>query len=188
MADPSQAFGPGDPRNAFYAENIAALEHSRGRESGRYQEGLSQHRANATLRQAQYGEAEPGTYKINQERSARGGLSESGVNAKRRGGIAAEYANKRAAVVRGLKEYEEGAGRGYKEGGERNDEARAKAGTKALAEGYEASLKNQGDYSGTYPQMPAQSGGTPGPGGVVPYESQQKGGWVKVGQPLKKWR
>jgi hypothetical protein len=191
MADPAQAFGQGDPRNALYAENLAALEHGREREKATNEEGRNQARAKATYRQGLLGQAEPGTYKVNQERANNGGLLESGINAKRRGGIAADYANKRFSITSGLKEYEEGTGRREQQGTERYNEARAKAGTKALAEGYESLLANKPTEpaaGGGYPVPPAQqaaiNAGTPaGPGGVVPYGYGK--GKVRVG-PAKR--
>jgi hypothetical protein len=190
MAAPASSFPAGDPRNALYAENLAALEHIWQREKAGSEEGLSQARSKATYRQGRLGQAEPGTYKVNQERANSGGVLESGINAKRRGGIAADYANKRYEVTQGLKEYEEGSQRRAKEGEERYNEGRAKAGTRAEVEGREYLERNPPtDYSGSYPIPPAQqaaiAAGVPaGPGGVVPYE----GGGVRVGKPLKKQR
>jgi hypothetical protein len=192
MADPGSAFPAGDPRNAFYAENLAALEHQRGREKAGSEEGLSQARSKATYRQGLLGQAEPGTYKVNQERANSGGVLESGINAKRRGGIAADYANKRYQVTQGLKEYEEGSQRREKGSQERYTEGRAKAGTQAEVQGREYLERNPPtDYSGSYPGLPpgAKVTGSAGPGGVVPYEQNTPGGgFVKVGQPLKKQR
>src|ERR1700742_3730842 len=175
--NPGEAFGPGDPRNAAYFQNLAALEHAYQTTLANDKTALANAKTNSEYSQSQLTKAEPGSYSNNQHRANAGGLLESGINAERRGGIASNYANKRFGITHGLQETEGRLQRNDQAAKERKEAGEASAASTALGEGYKALLEQQ-------PTEPAQAA-SPYPGGVVPKTSVQPGaGYVKVGQPL----
>src|SRR5436190_9201258 len=92
------------PTDALYWQTKGALAFNEGRRLARIGEGESKARSEATRREGAYGRGEPLAYKANQERANRGGILESGINSRRRGTIAADYAAKRLATQEGLQE------------------------------------------------------------------------------------
>src|SRR5207302_1526998 len=93
--NPAAAFPAGDPRNALYAQNLAALEHQYTTANAGIEEGLKNARSNAEFSQRQTGPQETLGYQANQSKANNEGLLTSGINAQRRGTLAANYANKR---------------------------------------------------------------------------------------------
>lgn len=170
--NPAEAFGAGDPRNAKYFENIAALEHAYNTTLANDKEALSNDQTNAQYQQSLLSKAEPGAYHANQHKANAEGLLESGVNAERRGTIASQYAQKRYTIQHGLQE-DEGKIRKNEEAEQyKYESGRGKDATEALGEGYKALLEQQ-------PNESAAQGS-----GVVPKVSTQPGaGYVKVGLP-----
>jgi hypothetical protein len=181
--NPSEAFGAGDPRNAKYFENLAALEHAYNTTLAGDQETLANDKTNAEYQQGLLTKAEPGTYKANQAKANAGGILESGVNAGRRGTIASQYGQKRYTITHGLQENEGRLRKADETAKYTYESGRGKAANEALSEGYKALLEQQPNESAPKaPTPPAQQqainqGVKPGAGGVVPYE----GGGVRVG-------
>jgi hypothetical protein len=171
--NPAEAFGAGDPRNAKYFENLAALEHAYNTTLADDKETLSNDQTNAQYQQSLLTKAEPVAYRNNQHKANAGGILESGVNAERRGTIATQYAQKRYTVQHGLQE-DEGKVRKNEEAEQyKYESGRGKAANEALSEGYKNLLETQPN------ETPQPSGS-----GVVPKVSTQPGaGYVKVGQP-----
>lgn len=174
MADTSP-FPAGDPRNAAYYENIAALKHAEETTLARGGEERARATAAATYNEGQLSKAEPLSYRANQYRANNEGLLESGVNAGRRGGIATNYAGKRFAVARGLKETTERIARGEAAAKEARATGEARAATNASIEGKR--------YLEEHPNTAAQPGG-----GVVSTGWQgQPGARYRVGPGTIKW-
>ncbi len=183
--DPNAAFPAGDPRNAEYGENVAALLHQREGRKAQLIAGRGRNQANSKYRESLLSQNEPETYKANERRANRGGLLESGINQRRRGGIATDYANKRFSVQRALTEGEENIDRENAQAEENYNTGVAKAATQALGAGYKNLLENPQEDA--YAKAANKGGirrleGEPGAGGVVPYtETLPNGGFVSVG-------
>ncbi len=183
--NPNVAFPEGDPRNAKYGEEMAALLKQREDRKGELISGRGENQANAKYGETQLTQAEPGTYRNNQHRANAGGIAESGINAQRRGGIATDYANKRFNIQRGLTSAENRINRENKRAEENYEGGSARAATKALGEGYNNLLQNPQEDA--YAKAANKGGirrleGEAGAGGVVPYtETLPNGGFVSVG-------
>ena len=185
---PGAAFPAGDPRNALYFETVGKLKAGEEKTKAENERVLGTERSNATYKEGLLTQAEPGTYGTNRSRAIREGVSSSGIDAERRGGIATNYANRRYAVQNALKEREGAVARSNKAAEEGYTSGVAGAGTKALAEGA-AYLERNPPQAAATPTGPYNPGGTytatgsPGAGGVQPYEEKVPGGgFVRVGE------
>lgn len=162
MAETASPFPAGDPRNAQYFENIAALKHAEETTLARNSETEARAKAAATYQEGQYTKAEPLSYRANQFRSNNEGLLESGVNAGRRGNIATDYAGKRYAVQTGLKGTQERIARSNKEAREGRETGEARAGTNAQVEA-KRWLEEHPNPASTGPTLPTIVGETAQP-------------------------
>jgi hypothetical protein len=185
--NPGEAFGAGDPRNALYFSNLAALEHQKANSLSGIAEQRNLARANTKYGEGQLTQHEPGSYKANAHRANQGGILESGVNAERRGTIGSEYANKRYQLTHGLQENEGRFNKGEQEANTRFADEKANIGNKALAEGYSALLNNPPNELGAVnPAGVRTITGPPEAGNVVPYTEKIPGvGSVAVGSATR---
>jgi hypothetical protein len=126
---------PANDQNAKYFETIGKLAYQENKASSEYGRQLGTDRANSQYRQGLLSQQEPGSYRTNQARANAGGILESGINARNRGGIATNYANKRFSLGQGLKEQEGGLARNLAKEQEANQEGQHRAGLTALEEG-----------------------------------------------------
>jgi hypothetical protein len=188
--NPAAAFPAGDPRNAEYGENVAAIEHAYGTTLAGDKETLADATSNAGYQRSLMGLQEPAGYRAEANRSNTGGILESGINAQNRGSLASKYAEGRVKITKGLTETTDRVNRSEKDAEETRNLGLAKASNKALSEGYKTLLEQGPDETAAPP--PTNPGGTktltgpPGAGGVQPYTEQLPGGgFVKVGQPQK---
>ena len=159
--NPAAAFPNGDPRNALYASNLAALEHQYNTTLAIDQESLKNYRANSEYSQRLIGNQEPLGYQANQNKANTEGLLNSGINASRRGTLAANYANRRFAITKGLQQNEGRIKAAEQRAKEGLDIGKSNLATKTLAEGYKELLAEPQ----TTPE-PAATGYTPP--GVIP--------------------
>ncbi len=182
----AQAFPEGDPRNAQYGENLAALLKQREGRKAELIQGRGENQASAAYRESQLTQNEPETYRANQHRANAGGIASSGINAQRRGGIARDYANKRFGVQQGLTSAENRINRQNKQAEETYEGGASRAATTAL----EAGRRNLEEHPPESPYAKAANKGgirslegEAGAGGVVPYtETLPGGGFVSVGR------
>lgn len=165
-------FPEGDPRNAKYFENLAALEHGYQKSLAEGAETRANARTNAEYATGQIAKAEPEGFRNLRNRANSEGLLQSGVLAGRTGTLASSYGARRYAITHGLQEREGRISRGEQAAKERFELGRSGAATRALEEGKATALANPGARTVTGPA---------GPGGVVPYTEKTAGGSVRVG-------
>jgi hypothetical protein len=191
--NPAAAFAAGDPRNAEYGENIAALEHAYNTTLAGDAETLGDAKSNAAYQRSLIGQAEPGGYRSEADKASSGGILESGVNAQNRATLASKYADQRFKVAKSLQETTDKVNKANANAEYTLNSGKSKAATKALGEGYKELLANApNEEAPAAPPTPTNPGATrvntgpPVAGGVQPHEeSLPGGGVVRVGMPQK---
>jgi hypothetical protein len=91
---PASPFPEGDPRNAKYFENLAALEHSKGRTEAEDAKGREEAASTYKYGTEQLQKQEPLALKANTNRANTEGLATSGILAQRQGVTQTGYAGK----------------------------------------------------------------------------------------------
>ena len=91
-------FNSDDPRGSEYAANQSALEHQYETTLAGDKETLQDNRTSAAYQRSLIAKQEPLSYKANEAKSNAEGLLESGVNAGRRGNLAADFISKGTSV------------------------------------------------------------------------------------------
>lgn len=182
-ANPGTSFPAGDPRNALYFETVGKLLQHRERAIGEGQKQAEEGRANQNYREGVLGQQEPQTYAANRYRAVREGISSSGANTERRGGIATNYANRRFANQKAQSDLENRLHQRQIGAEENYNQGVAGAGTAALERARQAAEREaQAPAAKAYnPGGERTVTGPPGPGGVVPYEESSPAGHVRVG-------
>ena len=126
---------PATSQDATYWEQMGKLKFQEAKVGTEATRELGTQRANTQYGQGLLSQQEPGTYRANQARANAGGILESGINARNRGNIASNYANKRFSLSKGLKENEGRIERGAQAKREGIAEGEHTAGISALERG-----------------------------------------------------
>lgn len=163
----SSPFPEGDPRNATYFQNLAALEHQYNTTLAGDEEALRGAKTNAEYQTNLLAKQEPIGLESLRSRANSEGLLHSGVLAVRAGALQSSYAAKRFAVTSKLQDTEgkvqrlEQGARARREGTEATDTQ------KALSENYNSLLKEQ-------PNEQASSSSTTTPSARLPAVKAQR--------------
>ncbi len=140
MAGP--AYPEGDPRNAEYFENVAALKHIYEGRQAETAEGRANARTNAGYATGQIGKQEPLGFRNLRNRASKEGLTHSGIEGGRTGNLASQYGARRYAVTHGLQEQENRYTTAERQAKERLEGGEHDAATRALEQRKQWLLEN----------------------------------------------
>ncbi len=141
MAEPG-ALSEGDPRNAEYFENIAAIQHIYERQKSEAAEGRANAKTNAAYSESQLTKQEPGGFRNLRNRAGKEGLTHSGILGGRTGNLASQYAARRYGITHGLQETENRLTRGEQRAKESAESGEHNAVTRALEQRKQWLLEN----------------------------------------------